>query len=195
MSVQPKRKLSPQEYLAQERQAEFKSEYYQGEMFAMAGASEAHNLIMSNVIQTLGLQLKQRDCRVYPSDMRVKVNALGKYTYPDVVVVCGRGSFEDERKDILLNPVLIVEILSPSTEAYDRGRKFEHYQYIKSLAEYILITADAFRIEQYIRQTDWTWTYHEFHDERDAVDLPAIGCQLALGDVYAKVFAIPAPQE
>ena len=187
MSSQPQTLLSPQEYLTLERQAEYKSEYFAGEVFAMAGASQRHNLIASNVIRILGTQLLERDCNVYPSDMRVKISQVKKYTYPDVVVVCGKERFEDEDKDTLLNPSLIVEILSESTEAYDRGKKFEHYQLLGSLREYVLIAQDPYRLERYVRQDDRTWTYTEFHSSDDIVALPTIGCTLSLKDVYVKV--------
>ena len=140
MSYQRKSLLTPEEYLAIERKSETKGEFYSGEVFAMVGASKRHNLIAANVIRVLGNQLLDRPCNVYPSDMRVKVSATGKYTYPDVVVACEEELFDDEEKDTLLNPVLIIEVLSESTEAYDRGKKFEHYQYIESLTDYLLVT-------------------------------------------------------
>lgn len=120
-------KLTPDEYLAIERQAKLKSEYFDGEMYAMAGASREHNIIVANLIRLLGNQLVEKPCTVYPSDMRVKVTEMGKYTYPDVVVACEEELFEDDHNDILLNPILIIEVLSDNTEAYDRGKKFKHY--------------------------------------------------------------------
>ncbi len=190
MSAQPKKILTAGEYLALERKASFKSEYYRGEMFAMAGASDPHNLIVSNIIRMLGNQVLERDCFVYPGDMRVKVNALGKYTYPDVMVVCGKKAFDDEQQDTLLNPVLIIEVLSETTEAYDRGKKFEHYQYIYALGEYLLIAQDTCRMEQYFRQSGRDWRYSEFHALADIVKLETINCELALKDVYLKVSGI-----
>lgn len=139
MSLQPKPCLSPEDYLALERSAEFKSEYFDGQIFAMAGASESHNIITLNVGSEIRQQLKKCPCTVYVSDMRVKVGPTGLFTYPDVVVVCGQAQFDDSHLDTLLNPTLIVEVLSDSTEAYDRGRKFEHYCKLESLAEYVLI--------------------------------------------------------
>src|ERR1051325_5141739 len=130
MSYQRKTLLTPEEYLAIERKSEVKHEYFAGEMFAMVGASKWHNLIAANVIRVLGNQLLDRPCNVYPSDMRVKARATGMYTYPDVVVACAEEQFDDAERDTLLNPVVIIEVLSESTEAYDRGRKFEHYQSI-----------------------------------------------------------------
>ena len=139
MSLQPKPRLTPEDYLALERSADFKSEYFDGEIFAMTGASEPHNTIVANTLSEIRQQLKKRPCKVYANDMRVKVDPTGLYTYPDVVVVCGKARLEDAHLDTLLNPTLIVEVLSDSTEAYDRGRKFEHYRKLESLAEYVLI--------------------------------------------------------
>src|ERR1700750_1609066 len=123
MSTQPNRYLTPEEYLSIERKAEGRSEYLKGEMFAMVGASRAHNLIVTNLTRELSQQLKGKPCEVYPNDMRVRIPAMGLYTYPDVVVACGTPLFEDDHVDTLLNPTLIVEVLSESTESYDRGKK------------------------------------------------------------------------
>ena len=131
--------LTPEAYLTLEESAPEKNEYVDGEIFAMTCASEPHNLIVVNTVRELGNQLKKRPCKVYASDMRVKVSPTGLFTYPDVVVVCGQAQFDDSHRDTLLNPTLIVEVLSESTEAYDRGRKFEHYRKLESLAEYVLI--------------------------------------------------------
>lgn len=190
MSSQPKILLTPEEYLTIERQAEFKSEYFAGQMFALAGASRQHNLIVANMIRLLGNQLLERDCNVYPSDMRVKISEIGKYTYPDIVVACGEEKFEDQQNDTLLNPMVIIEVLSESTEAYDRGKKFEHYQHIDSLVEYLLVSQDAYGIERYVRQKDNIWTYSAFHHIEDLVELSSIGCELPLKGVYAKVASV-----
>ncbi len=188
MSTQPQRSfLAPEEYLEIERKAEFKSEYFNGEMFAMAGAKRSHNRIVSNIIRVIDTQLLERDCNIYPSDMRVKIEKINKYTYPDMVVTCGKEIFEDDQVDTLLNPILIIEILSASTEAYDRGEKFQHYQFIPSLAEYILITQNKIRVEQYVRQSDRTWLYSEYQSLDDVIKLESIACELALKEVYAKV--------
>ena len=187
MSYQRKSLLTPEEYLAIERKSETKGEFYAGEVFAMVGASRRHNLIAANIIRVLGNQLLERPCNVYPSDMRVKVSATGKYTYPDVVVACEEELFDDEEKDTLLNPVLIVEVLSESTEAYDRGKKFEQYQYIESLTEYLLVTQEPYRVEQYVRQSNREWRYSEYHSANDVINISVLGCQLSLKDVYAKV--------
>ncbi|HEX8651567.1 MAG TPA: Uma2 family endonuclease [Pyrinomonadaceae bacterium] len=187
MSYQPKTLLTPEEYLAIERKSEIKHEYFAGEMFAMVGASKRHNLITANIIRILGNQLLDRPYNVYPSDMRVKVSATGKYTYPDVVVACEEEKFDDAGNDTLLNPVVIIEVLSESTEAYDRGKKFEHYQTIESLTEYLLVAQDPYRIEQYVRQSNREWRYSEYHNAEDIVKISAIDCELTLKDVYAKV--------
>ena len=139
MSSLPKARFTPEEYLALERQAEYRSEFFHGEIFAMAGASREHNLIAGNVSRELGNQLKGRPCETYQSDMRVKVSDTGLYTYPDVVVACGELAFEDDEVDTLLNPTLLIEVLSESTESYDRGKKFGYYRTIQSLAEYLLV--------------------------------------------------------
>jgi Uma2 family endonuclease len=187
MSYQPKKFLTSEQYLAIERKAECKSEYFDGEMYAMAGASRQHNLIVANIIRVLGNQLLDQECTVYPSDMRVKIRKIEKYTYRDIVVACGEEAFEDEGNDTLLNPVVIIEVLSESTEAYDRGKKFEHYQYLESLSEYVLVAQEPYGIELYVRQNDRSWTYRAFHSVDDIVHLHAINCELPLGDVYVKI--------
>jgi Uma2 family endonuclease len=187
MSSQRKTLISPAEYLAAERRSETKSEYLAGEVFAMVGASRRHNLIAANVIRVLGNQLLEGPCNVYPSDMRVKVGATGKYTYPDVVVACAEELFDDEERDTLLNPVVIFEVLSDTTEAYDRGRRFEQYQLIESLAEYVLVRQEPYRVEQFTRRDGREWRYSEFREAADVLRLGVIGCELPLRDVYAKV--------
>jgi Uma2 family endonuclease len=187
MALQPQVLLSPKEYLAIECQAACKSEYVAGEMFAMAGASRRHNLIVANIIRILGNQLLESPCNVYPSDMRLKIPRTGRYTYPDITVACAEEQFEDEHRDTLLNPVVIIEVWSESTEAYDRGKKFEDYQRLESLVEYILIAQDHYSVERYVRQDQRTWIYSVFQSREDMVALSTIGCQLVLQDVYAKI--------
>lgn len=192
MSSQAKQRYTPEEYLALERQAQCKSEYYAGEIFAMAGASRWHNLIVTNVVREISLQLKGRPCTTYPSDMRVKVSPTGLYTYPDVTVVCGDAQFEDTQQDTLLNPTLIVEVLSESTEAYDRGGKFAYYRKLPSLLEYVLIAQTKPHVEHYVRQPDNRWLLAEADQLHDAIHLPSIDCRLALAEVYDKVDIIVA---
>ncbi len=187
MSLQPKPRLTPEDYLALERSADFKSEYFNGEIFAMTGASESHNTIVVNVSSEIRQQLKKRPCKVYANDMRIKVDPTGLYTYPDIAVTCGKAQFNDTHLDTLLNPVLIVEVLSDSTEAHDRGRKFEHYRKLGSLVEYVLIAQNRPHIESYRRQADQQWLLTECSDFDGTLRLLSIDCDLALAEVYDKV--------
>ena len=189
MSTQSKAFLTPEQYLEIERAAEVKSEYFNGEMFAMSGARRKHNLIQTNILSELRQQLRGRQCETYPSDMRVRVSATGLYTYPDVVVVCGEPIFLDDREDTLLNPTLLVEVLSPSTEKYDRGQKLEHYQTIESLRHYLLVASDRVRADLFTLPTGWTGT----GNLEDMIALEAIGCRLKLADIYEKVKLEPVP--
>jgi Uma2 family endonuclease len=187
MSTQPKSRLTPEEYLAIERKAEYKSEYYHGEMFAMAGAKEAHNLIVTNAIIQFGQQFRSRPCRVYPSDMRVCVDKASHCAYPDAVAVCGDRKFLDGQLDTLLNPNLIVAVLSPSTEACDRGRKFESYQSIESLREYLLVSSGRVHADLYSLQPNSKWQLSSASPLEDAIGIPSLGCVLRLADLYDKV--------
>ena len=187
MSTNPKTFLTPEQYLEIERAAEFKSEYFNGEMFAMAGAKEAHNLLAMNVGFALHPQLRSRPCRIYANDIRVRVSATGLYTYPDVIAVCGDRRFLDDQRDTLLNPNLIVEVLSPTTEAYDRGRKFEHYKVIESFTEYLLISSDRVHVDLFRRQPDGDWLLKSADRIEDSLDLQSVGCGLSLADLYEQV--------
>ncbi|HKR00210.1 MAG TPA: Uma2 family endonuclease [Pyrinomonadaceae bacterium] len=187
MSTQPNIYLSPEEFLALERQAEYKSEYFDGVVYALAGASERHNLITLNAAADLVLQLRGRSCRVYSNDMKVRLPDSRKFFYPDVVVVCGEPRFHDERTDVLLNPVLIIEVLSESTEAFDRGGKFQAYQRLESLQEYILISQIKPVAEQYVRQSETIWKYTAAIGLESSLTLPSIECTLGLSTVYDKV--------
>lgn len=187
MASNPKTLLSEEEYLAVERQAEFRSEYLAGEMFAMAGASRRHNRVVTNLVAALDNQLRERPCNVYSNDMRVKVQGAGLFTYPDVVVTCGEERFADGENDVLLNPMVIVEVLSASTEAYDRGKKFESYQSIESLKEYILVSQESPRVERFVRQGGRNWIYSEAHEPGERVIIQSIECELKLEDIYLKV--------
>ena len=186
MVLQSKPRVTPAEYLAADRAAPRKSEYLGGEVCAMGGASERHNLIVANVVAGLHRQLKGRPCRVYPSDMRVRVKETGLYAYPDVTVVCGPADFDDEQRDTLLNPTLIVEVLSKSTESYDRGEKCAHYRKLPSLAEYVLIAQDKILVE-HVRQPQQQWLLSEASTVQQSIQLPAIQCILDLVEVYDKV--------
>ena len=217
MLLQEKKILSSEEYLALEREATIKSEYFNGELFAMAGASRDHNQISSNIVRLLGNELLEKQCSVFSSDMKVRIqdtedkekdrenffsvriDEITKYTYPDVVVVCKDEQneeqneeqkyeqYEDENKDVLLNPIVIVEILSDSTEAYDRGDKFLHYQLIDSFSEYILISQYACKVEKFSRQTDDTWIYSKYVNMEDIVHIESIECELPVSEIYRKV--------
>jgi Uma2 family endonuclease len=187
MSTLSQNTLSEKDYLAIERSSAQRHEYYQGEIFAMGGASANHNQIVANVMVSLGLQLKQRPCRVWASDMRVKLDKSGLYTYPDIVAFCGQPHYDDDRKDTLLNPTVIIEVLSPSTEAYDRGEKFSHYRQVDTLREYVLIGQEKPRIERYVRQPEQKWLLEEVSDLVSSIRLAALDCELRLSDVYEKV--------
>ncbi|MBU1614415.1 Uma2 family endonuclease [bacterium] len=186
-AIQLKQYLTPQEYLTIERSAEGKSEYFNGEIFAMSGASKPHILIVTNIVRELSLQLKKRPCEVYSNDMRVKVNQTGLYTYPDVIVMCGTAQLEDDQQDTLLNPTVIIEVLSKSTQSYDKNEKFAHYKKLESLSEYLLIAQDKHFVEHYIRQSDNQWLLSEASSGQDVIELPSIKCSLALTEVYDKV--------
>jgi len=187
MLLKEKNKISPEEYLAQEREAELRNEYFDGEIFAMTGASRQHNQISANIVRVLGNQLLEKPCSVFSSDMKVKIKEIGKYTYPDMVVACEEEEFEDENKDVLLNPIVIMEILSDSTEAYDRGDKFAHYQLLNSFTEYILVSQYFCRIEKFTRQDDGTWIYSKYQSNDHVVRIESINCELPVSEIYRKV--------
>lgn len=178
--------FTPEEYLARERKSLDKSEYRDGHIYTMPGASRKHNLITFNISGEFYIQLRTRSCEVYTNDMRVKVGAAGLYTYPDVTVVCDEPRFDDTHFDTLLNPTVLIEVLSPSTAAYDRGEKFAAYQKLDSLCEYVLVSQDSVRVEHYLRQ-EQGWDLTEFHSLSDVFRLVSIGCELSLQAIYAKV--------
>ena len=187
MSTLPKTFLTEEQYLEIERKAEFKSEYFNGEMFAMAGAREAHNLIVWHLMRDFGNHLRNRNCRAYSSEMRVRVKPNGLYTYPDVAAVCGEPRFLDEQRDTLLNPDVIVEVLSPTTEAYDRGRKFDWYRGLDSLREYLLLATDRVHADLYTRQPDNRWLLTSADSLEDSLTIESVGVSLKLADLYEKV--------
>ena len=178
--------FEPPDYLSLERSAAFKSEYIDGEIVAMSGGSFAHNLIAANIAGELRAQLRQGSCMVTSSDQRVKTPKGGLYTYPDVTVICCEPVFEDAAQDTVTNPTVIVEVLSPSTEAYDRGEKFARYRLIPSLREYVLVSQDQPRVEWYTRGASG-WLLQDTGGMDGSIDLAALGCTLALAEVYAKV--------
>ena len=187
MSSARKVHLSPDEYLALERKASVRSEYLDGDMVAISGGSREHNLIVTNVVGELRLQLKNRPCEIYASDMRVKVSETGLYTYPDVVVVCGPPRFEDAAVDTLLNPTLLIEVLSDSTESYDRGQKFGHYRKIPSLLEYLLVAQNQYRVEQFAAQPEGPWLRSEAGGLQGLIDLKSIQCSLQLAEIHDRL--------
>jgi Uma2 family endonuclease len=193
MSTATKLKYSPEEYLALERKSPTKHEYSRGEIFAMAGTTREHSLIGGNLARAIGIQIEDCPCEVHTSDLRVCVSETGLYTYPDVVVVCGEPSFLDRELDTLLNPTVIAEILSESTEAYDRGAKFRNYRRIPSLREFVLIAQDRMSVERYTRNGD-EWILTEFTEPELILKLESIGCEVPLSRIYAKVEFPPAEE-
>jgi Uma2 family endonuclease len=187
MSAHPQPCHTPEEYLERERKADYRSEYVNGEIRAMAGASREHNLVVTNLVREFSTRLAGRPCETYSNDMRVKVSAVGNYLYPDVVVACTDIQFEDRNFDTLLNPLVIVEVLSPSTEQKDRGEKFLQYQWIESLNDYIFVSPDRINVERFTRQNDGNWLYSRMDDLRQVLALPSVGCELPLAEIYARV--------
>jgi Uma2 family endonuclease len=185
--------VTPQEYLARERAAEFRSEYLRGEMFAMVSATFEHTLIKDNLAAETGNQLEGRRFFVLTSDMRVKVNATGLYTYPDISIVCDEPQFEDEVRDTLLNPRSIVEVLSDSTEKYDRGAKFGHYRNVPSLQECILVAQDRPLVERYVRQPDGSWVLTVYDDISQEFEFASIPARVPLVEIYRGVTFPPNP--
>lgn len=184
MATVPDVRISPEEYLRIEREAETKSEYDDGVMYAMAGASREHGLIIGN----LGWALRNRppaSCRAFPSEMKVRVLAT-RFFYPDTSIVCGKESYADDHKDILLNPLIIFEVLSPTTEKFDRGPKFFSYEAIESLKEYVLVWQDTYRIEHFRREREH-WIYTKFEGRDAQLTLPAVNCEIPLADIYYQV--------
>jgi Uma2 family endonuclease len=187
MPSQSKTFLSVEEYLRIERTALRKSEYFNGEMTEMTGVSREHNLIVANLLAMLATQMHDRPYEVYPSEMRLKVSSTGLYTYPDVIVADAEPAFEDREVDTFLNPIILVEVLSQSTESYDRGRKFSHYQKIQSLKEYVLVSQYECRVEQFVRQADGRWIYTETTDSNGHVVLESIACRVPMEGLYHRV--------
>lgn len=179
--------VTPQEYLALDRQSQEKSEYYNGDVYAMTGASREHNLIALNIAASLHTQLREGPCEVYQSDMRVRVQRPWSYFFPDVAVVCGEPRVEDDQGDILLNPTVVVEVLPPSTERFDRGQKLDAYRQIESLQAYLLVAQDQVKLLLFARRPDNTWLLSDAASLDDVVRLDVIGCALPLAEVYRKV--------
>lgn len=178
---------TPEEYLAFERASTQKHEYADGEIFAMSGGTYDHSLIGQNVARELGIALLERPCDVHGSDMRIKVEASSRYFYADVLVVCGSPVFEDETRDTILNPKLIVEVLSDSTERYDRGEKFTHYRKLASLEDYVLASQTEPLVEHYRRQPDGAWLYRAL-GPGERLTLASLDCEIEVDRMYLKAF-------
>jgi Uma2 family endonuclease len=185
--AQPIATMTEEEYLAFERASDARHEFLDGRVYAMAGASLKHGDIIQNTSSNLYIKLRGGPCRAVTNELRVRVRATGLNTYPDIVVLCGEPHLTDDHLDTLTNPTILIEVLSPSTEAYDRGAKWRHYQQIDSLREYVLIAQDAPAIEHFVRQDDGSWRYEATIGLDAAVELPTIGCTLALSEVYQNV--------
>ena len=185
------KKITVSEYFEIERNSLEKHEYYEGELFAMAGAKKKHNLIVSNLIISIGSQFKGRPCSVYPPDMKVAVDKYNHYTYPDISVVCGESKFVNESEDSLVNPKVIIEVLSDSTEKYDRGKKFQSYRNISSLEEYVLVSTENKKVELFTKSSEDKWVFSE-SDESGIIKLASIDCVLNLDDIYDKVEVSPS---
>jgi len=190
MASVPRTLISPQEYLERERKAEYKSEYIAGEVLAMSGASRKHNLVATNILVEIATQLRGRSCEVYGSDMRVRIGSAEQYVYPDITVVCGKPRFEDQELDVLLNPVLIVEVLSPTTEKYDRGAKCVAYRNLDSVKECLLVSQESVRVEHYVRQPSGEWTIAEVNRLEDSIRLVSVPAVLKLAEVYRQANAV-----
>jgi Uma2 family endonuclease len=179
--------FSPEEYVALETSSDVKYEYFEGEVFAMAGGTPDHSLIAANLIGGLHQALRARGCFIYTSDLKVKVEATGLYTHPDITIMCGTPRFVDPKAECLANPTVIVEVLSASTEAYDRGAKFEQYQTIPSLAAYVLVPEDGPRVEQFIRKTNTDWDYRITHGIDSVLDIPVLGIKMEMREIFAGI--------
>jgi Uma2 family endonuclease len=185
-------RYTPEEYLALERHAEFKSEYIDGRIIAMSGAQRPHNLIVHNLDRELGTRLLENPCEIYPGDMKVSVDASGRYVYPDLCVSCDP-QFTDKVADVLLTPVLIIEVLSDSTEKYDRGDKFFHYRRIATLREYVLVSQTKCLVERYVKDGDF-WQCESVSDLAGTLVLSSVGAEIPLRRIYTKVLPVPEPE-
>lgn len=184
MSAHPQTHYTADAYLALERRAEQRSEYLAGEIIAMTGASRRHNLIVVNLAACLRHQARAAGCEIYVSDMRVHVPAADLFTYPDLAAAGGEPVFDDAQLDTLLNPVLLIEVLSPSTEDYDRGRKFAFYRTLPSLRDYLLVAQDRVHVEHFVRQDEGEWLLSETDDPAATIALPALGAEITVREIY-----------
>lgn len=186
MSTRADRLYTAEEYLAIERASDHKSELVNGRIYAMTGGSIAHTVITGNIIGELRNRLRGGPCRAYVEGIRLKVSQSGMYTYPDVMALCGPPEVEDSQRDTLLNPAVIFEVLSPSTEAYDRGEKFEHYTLLPSLREYVLVSQDHVRIEKFVRQGE-QWVFTAINDPEGVLRIETLECEIPVSEIYLDV--------
>lgn len=186
MASQPITKVSAEEYLALDRAAEVRSEFLDGEMIAMSGGSANHSTLKVNLTREISTILLGSSCQVFNSDLRIRVSSR-MYAFPDLTVVCGKPQLADGRRDILLNPKVIFEVLSPSTERYDRGLKLHHYRAIETLQDYVLVSQDQILIEQYTRGEAGVWSFRDYQTAEDTLLIPSIGVSLALARIYERV--------
>jgi len=175
------------DYLSLERQSEIRHEYLDGFVYAMAGESPAHSTICFNLSVVIGTQLRGTPCRGFSPNMKVRAGEAGLYSYPDLAVACGEPVFEDEHGDVLLNPTVVFEVFSRSTEAYDRGEKFERYKRVETLRDYVLVSQDQPRLERFSRQPDGTWSKSEVSGLDSALALDSINCRIPLAEVYERI--------
>lgn len=188
MSAVPALKfISIEDYLSLEESADEKHEYYRGEIFAMAGGTIAHNQIVSNMVSEVNFFLREKDCQVFPSDLKVHNEANSLFTYPDISIVCGELQKWQGRNDTITNPVVIIEVLSESTQLYDRGQKFKLYRSIPSLKEYLLISSIEYMVEQYTKQADDVWSFCELTNPEDRMSIESIGFSFAIKELYRNV--------
>ncbi|MCU0494853.1 MAG: Uma2 family endonuclease [Chloroflexaceae bacterium] len=191
MSLPLAKRYTAAEYLAFERSDPDKHEFVDGDIVLQAGGSRPHALIAANVMSSLHQQLRSRICSVFGSDMRIAIPQARRYVYTGVSVACGEAQFEDAEEDSLTNPTLVIEVLSPLTERYDRGKKFKAYQQLASFQEYLLIAQDSVQIEHFVRQTDNLWTIEVITEPTETLALRSIQCKLTVAEVYEKVLQLP----
>jgi Uma2 family endonuclease len=188
MSALPKRSFTPEEYLILENQAAYKSQYVAGEIYAMAGTEPEHVDIVTNIDFALKTLFGDRPCKSYTTDLRVRVETGEMYTYPDVVALRGEPKFDRSASPaVLLNPQVIFEVLSPSTEGFDRGDKFNRYGKLESLTDYVLVSSERMGVEHFVRQSDNAWTFKAYDEPEERLALASIDCELPLAEIYDRV--------
>jgi Uma2 family endonuclease len=191
MATQSVPKITEEEYLRLERAAERKSEFVDGEIFEMPGGSARHAQLAVNWIVSCSVPARDAKCRVFSSDLRIRTSATGAHVYPDLSIVQGVPEFLKGARDILINPVAVVEVISPSTANYDRGKKFDLYREIPSLKDYVLVHPDSPYVEHFARQADESWIYREYQGLASSITVSSIGCVIKLVDAYAGVLDLP----